>query len=139
MKMSVIPPTLKYFAICGRGELARLICAAGDLPFVDEPYVPTFDESGNFRTGYQVFGEKHGFPGSFPILEQGEDFALFQSNAIEVRERSGSIAMDIAVPLRTCYLKLVASILAHSHLLLIPITCCRCLVAVSSLSPHSSR
>lgn len=80
MKLGV--PTLKYFAICGRGELARLICAAGELPFNDEPWTPTFDETGNFRAGYQAIGASLGFPGSFPILEQG-DFALFQSNAIE--------------------------------------------------------
>lgn len=75
------PPTLNYFSICGRGELARLICAAGGLEFVDKAWAPAF-EDGGWRQGYQAIGNKHGFPGVMPILEHG-DVNLFQHNAIE--------------------------------------------------------
>ena len=75
-------PTLHYFALCGRGECARLICAAGELEFNDECFAPAFDESGGFRAGYAEIGEKLGLPGSLPILEHG-DLKLFQTAAIE--------------------------------------------------------
>mmetsp|Transcript_10930 Transcript_10930/g.20066 ORF Transcript_10930/g.20066 Transcript_10930/m.20066 type:complete len:243 (-) Transcript_10930:228-956(-) len=74
-------PTLNYFAIAGRGELSRLICAVGGVKFEDKAWYPAF-ENGGWRQGYQAIGKKHGLPGSFPILEHG-DFKLFQSNAIE--------------------------------------------------------
>ena len=75
------PPTLNYFSICGRGELARLICAAGELDFEDKAWAPAF-EDGGWRQGYQAIGQAHGFPGVMPILEHG-DVKLFQHNAIE--------------------------------------------------------
>ena len=31
-------PTLNYFSICGRGELARLICAVGEVEFEDKAW-----------------------------------------------------------------------------------------------------
>jgi len=80
-RMMSTAPTLNYFSICGRGELCRLICAAGELEFVDKAWAPAF-EDGGWRQGYQAIGEKHGFPGTMPILEHG-DVNLFQHNAIE--------------------------------------------------------
>jgi len=75
-------PTINYFSICGRGELARLICAAGELEFEDKAYAPAFDESGGWRQGYQSIGTAHGFPGTMPILEHGS-YNLCQTTAIE--------------------------------------------------------
>lgn len=81
VRMASTAPTINYFSICGRGELARLICAAGELEFVDKAWAPAF-EDGGWRQGYQAIGESHGFPGTMPILEHG-DVNLFQHNAIE--------------------------------------------------------
>jgi len=75
-------PILHYFSICGRGELARLVCAAGELDYVDQTFAPAFDESGGWRQGYQAIGEGMGLPSTMPVLEHG-DFKLFQSQAIE--------------------------------------------------------
>ena len=75
-------PTLNYFSICGRGELARLICAVGDVEFEDKCWNPSFDESGGWRQGYQSIGTELGFPGTMPILTHG-DVKLFQTAAIE--------------------------------------------------------
>lgn len=80
--MSAARPVLNYFAICGRGELARLVAAAGELPIEDKAWAPAFDDTGNWRQGYQAIGEKHGFPGTMPVLEHG-DLNLFESQAIE--------------------------------------------------------
>lgn len=77
----MVLPTIHYFSICGRGELARLICAAGDLPFNDKAWAPAF-EDGGWRQGYQAIGNAHGLPGTMPVLEHG-DLHLFQHNAIE--------------------------------------------------------
>lgn len=74
-------PTLNYFDICGRGELARLVSAVGELEIEDKAWSPSF-EDGGWRQGYQAIGNKHNFPGTMPILEHG-DFQLFQSQAIE--------------------------------------------------------
>jgi len=79
---SGVKPTLNYFSICGRGELARLICAAGELEFEDKAWAPAFDDSGGWRQGYQAIGNKHGFPGTMPILEHGS-YTLCQTTAIE--------------------------------------------------------
>ncbi|GMH66051.1 hypothetical protein TrRE_jg3813 [Triparma retinervis] len=76
-------PTLHYFSICGRGELARLVAAAGDLPIIDKTFDPPFDETGNWRQGYQEIGKNLGLPGTLPVLEHDDGFACFQSNAIE--------------------------------------------------------
>ncbi len=70
-------PILNYFSICGRGELARLIAAAGEVEIIDKTWAPAFGEDGNWRPGYKAIGEARGFPGTMPILEQG-DFAIFQ-------------------------------------------------------------
>lgn len=75
-------PTLNYFSICGRGELARLICAVGEVEFEDKTWAPAFDETGGWRQGYQAIGNAFGFPGTMPILEHG-DLKLFQTAAIE--------------------------------------------------------
>mmetsp|Transcript_8980 Transcript_8980/g.15842 ORF Transcript_8980/g.15842 Transcript_8980/m.15842 type:complete len:229 (+) Transcript_8980:49-735(+) len=75
-------PVLHYFSICGRGEVARLICAAGEIDFEDQAWAPAFDETGGWRQGYKPIGEKHGFPGVLPILEHG-NLKLFQTTAIE--------------------------------------------------------
>lgn len=75
-------PVLHYFAICGRGELARLICAVGEIAFEDKAWAPAFDESGGWRAGYKAIGEGMGYPGVLPILEHG-DLKLFQTTAIE--------------------------------------------------------
>lgn len=75
-------PVLNYFSICGRGEVARLICAAGELEFEDKAYAPAFDETGGWRQGYKPIGEQYGFPGVLPVLEHGE-LKLFQTSAIE--------------------------------------------------------
>ena len=63
---------LTYFAIAGRGELSRLICAAGEVEFEDKLWDPAFDETGGWRQGYKPIGEGFGFPGVLPILEHGE-------------------------------------------------------------------
>ena len=81
VRMASTSPVLNYFSICGRGELARLICAAGEVPFEDKAWAPAF-EDGGWRQGYQAIGESHGFPGTMPVLEHG-DVNLFQHNAIE--------------------------------------------------------
>jgi hypothetical protein len=65
-------PVLNYFSICGRGEVARLIAAAGEVEFEDKAWAPAFDESGGWRQGYKPIGEGFGFPGVLPILEHGE-------------------------------------------------------------------
>ena len=70
-------PILNYFSICGRGELARLIAAAGEVEIIDKTWAPAFGEDGNWRPGYKAIGEARGFPGTMPILEQG-DFAIFE-------------------------------------------------------------
>lgn len=75
-------PTLNYFAICGRGELARLVAAAGEVEIEDKAWAPAFGEDGGWRPGYKAIGESRGFPGTMPVLEQG-DFAIFQSHAVE--------------------------------------------------------
>lgn len=74
-------PKLHYFGIAGRGETARLICAAGELEFEDDAWVPAF-EDGVWRQGYQEIGKSYGFPGTMPILVHG-DLKLFQHNAVE--------------------------------------------------------
>jgi len=75
-------PILNYFSICGRGEVARLVCAAGEVEFEDKAWAPAFDETGGWRQGYKEIGKAHGFPGVLPVLEHG-DFKLFQTTAIE--------------------------------------------------------
>jgi len=75
-------PTINYFAICGRGELARLICAVGEIEFEDKAWAPAFDDTGGWRQGYQSIGKEFGFPGTLPILEHG-DVKLFETTAIE--------------------------------------------------------
>ena len=64
------------------GELARLICALGEVEFEDKTWAPAFDESGGWRQGYQAIGNAFGFPGTMPVLEHG-DLKLFQTAAIE--------------------------------------------------------
>lgn len=81
--LQLVKPVLHYFSICGRGELARLVAAAGELPIEDKAWAPAFDETGGWRDGYKAIGEGMGFPGTLPICEHGEDFKLFQSQAIE--------------------------------------------------------
>ena len=61
-----------YFSICGRGEVGRLIAAAGEVQLEDKAWAPAFDETGGWRQGYQAIGEGHGFPGTMPVLEHGE-------------------------------------------------------------------
>ena len=61
-------PVLHYFSICGRGELARLICAVGELEFEDDCWAPAFDESGGWRAGYAAIGEKLGLPGTYIFI-----------------------------------------------------------------------
>jgi len=78
----VAKPTLNYFSICGRGELARLIAAAGEVEIEDKTWSPAFGEDGNWRPGYKAIGEACGFPGTMPILEHGDDFAVFQVSII---------------------------------------------------------
>jgi len=75
-------PVLNYFSICGRGELARLICAVGEVEFEDKAWAPAFDETGGWRQGYQAIGNAFGFPGTMPVMEHG-DLKLFQTAAIE--------------------------------------------------------
>ena len=70
------------FSICGRGETARLICAAGGIEFEDKAWAPAFDDTGNWRQGYQAIGNAFGFPGTMPVLEHG-DLKLFETTAIE--------------------------------------------------------
>lgn len=75
-------PVLNYFSICGRGEVARLVAAAGGVEFEDKAWAPAFDETGGWRQGYAAIGNAHGFPGVLPVLEHG-DLKLFQTTAIE--------------------------------------------------------
>jgi len=75
-------PVLHYFAICGRGELARLICAVGEIAFEDKAWAPAFDETGGWRQGYQEIGKGLGLAPTLPIMEHGE-LKLFQTAAIE--------------------------------------------------------
>lgn len=98
-------PILNYFSICGRGELARLIAAAGEVEIIDKTWAPAFGEDGNWRPGYKAIGEARGFPGTMPILEQG-DFAIFQ-----VRKNVAAIAIAIVL--------IFARILSHRLLLLL--------------------
>ena len=81
-KKDTVKPTLNYFSICGRGELARLIAAAGEVDIEDKTWSPAFGEDGNWRPGYKAIGEARGFPGTMPILEHGDDFAVFQVSII---------------------------------------------------------
>jgi len=74
-------PIINYFSICGRGELSRLICAAGEVEFEDKAWAPAF-EDGGWRQGYQKIGNGFGFPGTLPVLEHG-DLKLFETTAIE--------------------------------------------------------
>jgi len=80
--MSTGKPTLNYFSICGRGEMSRLVAAAGEVDFEDRAWAPAFDETGGWRQGYAAIGNAYGLPGTLPILEHG-DVKLFQSVAIE--------------------------------------------------------
>jgi len=80
--MAATKPVINYFSIAGRGELCRLICAAGGVPFDDKAWAPAFDETGGWRQGYQAIGNGHGLPGTMPVLEHGA-LTLFQHNAIE--------------------------------------------------------
>ena len=75
-------PVLNYFSICGRGEMSRLVCAAGEVEFVDKAWAPAFDEAGGWRQGYAAIGNAFGYPGVLPILEH-DGLKLFQSVAIE--------------------------------------------------------
>ena len=80
--MIMAKPVLNYFSICGRGELARLVAAAGELSIEDKAWSPAFDDTGSWRQGYADIGNKHGFPGTMPVLEHDE-FNLFEAQAIE--------------------------------------------------------
>ena len=51
-----------------RSELARLICAVGELEFEDDCWAPAFDESGGWRAGYAAIGEKLGLPGTYVFI-----------------------------------------------------------------------
>ena len=75
---------LAYFSICGRGEVARLIAAAGELEFTDNALDPSFDATGgwNQELKYKEMGAALGFPGVLPILEHG-DLKIYQTTAIE--------------------------------------------------------
>lgn len=75
---------LTYFSICGRGEVARLIAAAGELEFTDNALDPSFDATGgwNQELKYKEMGAALGFPGVLPILEHG-DLKIYQTTAIE--------------------------------------------------------
>jgi len=64
-------PKLVYFPIAGRGELIRLICAAGELKLEEATDVP----EGESR---QLYGS----PGSLPVLQHG-NLKMSQSTAIE--------------------------------------------------------
>ena len=64
------PIKMHYFPIAGRGELIRLICAAGDLELV----------AGEELTAEQKL--EFCSPGSVPLMDHG-GFKLAQSNAIE--------------------------------------------------------
>jgi glutathione S-transferase len=61
-------PKLFYWGIAGRGELARLIAAAGGIEMDEEPAV---EDKLSF-----------GSPGSLPVLQHG-DLKMAQSTAIE--------------------------------------------------------
>ena len=69
-KPDVGPIKLHYFPIAGRGELIRLIAAAGDLELV----------AGEDLTAEQKL--EFGSPGSVPLMDHG-GFKLAQSNAIK--------------------------------------------------------
>lgn len=75
---------LTYFSICGRGEVARLIAAAGELEFTDNALAPAFDETGgwNQALNYKEKAGAMGFPGVLPLLEH-DDLKLYQTTAIE--------------------------------------------------------
>ena len=75
---------LTYFSICGRGEVARLIAAGGELKIVDNALAPAFDASGgwNQELKYKEMGAAMGFPGVLPILEH-DDLKIYQTTAIE--------------------------------------------------------
>jgi len=77
-------PKLTYFSICGRGEVARLIAAAGEVDFVDDALSPAFDETGGWNQAlkYKEKAAALGFPGVLPILEH-EDLKIYQTTAIE--------------------------------------------------------
>jgi len=81
MSMSATPK-ISYFSICGRGQMSRLVAAAGEVDFEENTWDPSFDETGGWRQGYAAIGNALGFPGVLPILEHG-DVKLFQSVAIE--------------------------------------------------------
>lgn len=63
------PPEMFYFPLAGRGELSRLICAAGGLELKD-------------TNPGQDYKSKVGFVGSVPTLKHG-GLSLCQSDAIE--------------------------------------------------------
>jgi len=77
-------PVLTYFSICGRGEVARLIAAAGEVEFKDNALAPAFDSSGgwNQELKYKEKAGSMGFPGVLPLLEHG-DLKIYQTTAIE--------------------------------------------------------
>jgi hypothetical protein len=75
-------PVLNYCSICGRGELARLIAAAGEVEIEDKACPPVFGDDGGWRPGYKAIGEDLGFPGTMPVLSHG-DFNVFQAHAVE--------------------------------------------------------
>ena len=75
---------LTYFSICGRGEVARLVAAAGEVEFTDNALAPAFDETGGWNQAlkYKEMGEALGFPGVLPLLEH-DGMNIYQTTAIE--------------------------------------------------------
>ena len=66
-------PVYTYFEIAGRGELSRLVAAAGGVEIEDRQ--PP-------KEGYKAYAKSFGFFPKVPLLEHG-DVALCQSSAIE--------------------------------------------------------
>ena len=87
----LVRAVLTYFSICGRGEVARLVAAAGEVEFTDNALgagAPgpqgVFDETGGWNQAlqYKEMGEGMGFPGVLPLLEH-DGMKIYQTTAIE--------------------------------------------------------
>jgi len=92
-------PELVYWGIAGRGELARIIAAAGGLEITEVPAFPEGQSS-----------IEYGSPGSLPALSHG-DLKIAQSAAIEsyfiniAPKFSDLTAQQKAVDMQYCLIK----------------------------------